>query len=58
MLILSRNIGEVVHIGDDIEVTVVAVNAPRTVGVDREEIASRRRRERAHPSKSKFTSVC
>jgi carbon storage regulator len=26
MLILSRNIGEVVRIGDDIEVTVVAVN--------------------------------
>jgi len=67
MLIMSRTVGEVVNIGGDIEVTVVAVkghqvrigvNAPRTVGVDREEIASRRRHERAHPSKSKFTSVC
>jgi carbon storage regulator len=56
MLILSRNIGEVVHIGDDIEVTVVAVNghqvrfginAPREVVVDRQEIADRKRHERA-----------
>lgn len=56
MLILSRNIGEVVHIGDDIEVTVVAVkghqvrfgiNAPRDVMVDREEIAHRKQLERA-----------
>jgi carbon storage regulator len=56
MLILSRNIGEVVHIGDDIEVTVVAVkghqvrfgiNAPREVTVDREEIANRKQLERA-----------
>jgi carbon storage regulator len=56
MLILSRNIGEVVHIGDDIEVTVLAVhgqevrigiNAPREVVVDREEIANRKQHERA-----------
>jgi carbon storage regulator len=56
MLILSRHIGEVVHIGDDIEVTVVAVhghqvrfgiNAPREVVVDREEIANRKQHERA-----------
>jgi carbon storage regulator len=56
MLILSRTIGEVVHIGDDIEVTVVAVNghqvriginAPREVVVDREEIANRKQHERA-----------
>ena len=56
MLILSRNIGEVVRIGDDIEVTVVAVhghqvrlgiNAPRDVVVDREEIANRKQHERA-----------
>jgi len=56
MLILSRNIGEVVHIGDDIEVTVVAVNghqvriginAPREVVVDRREIADRKQHERA-----------
>jgi carbon storage regulator len=56
MLILSRTIGEVVHIGDDIEVTVVAVNghqvriginAPREVAVDREEIANRKQHERA-----------
>jgi carbon storage regulator len=56
MLILSRNIGEVVRIGDDIEVTVVAVNghqvrigvnAPREVVVDREEVANRKQHERA-----------
>jgi carbon storage regulator len=56
MLIMSRTIGEVVHIGDDIEVTVVAVkghqvrigiNAPRTVVVDREEIANRKQRQLA-----------
>jgi carbon storage regulator len=56
MLILSRTIGEVVHIGDDIEVTVVAVNghqvriginAPREVVVDRQEIANRKLHERA-----------
>ena len=44
MLILSRNIGEVLHIGDDIRVTVTAVHghqvrfgidAPREVVVDR-----------------------
>jgi carbon storage regulator len=56
MLILSRHIGEVVHIGDDIEVTVVAVkghqvrfgiNAPREVVVDRTEIANLKQHERA-----------
>lgn len=55
MLILSRNIGEVVRIGDNIEVTVVAVNghhvrlginAPREVVVDRQEIANRKQHER------------
>jgi carbon storage regulator len=56
MLILSRNIGETVHVGDDIEITVVAVhghqvrfgiNAPREVVVDREEIANRKQHELA-----------
>ncbi len=56
MLILTRRAGQAVRIGDDIEVTVMAVsgaqvrigiNAPRDVAVDREEIAERKRRERA-----------
>jgi carbon storage regulator len=56
MLILSRNIGEVVRIGDDIEVTVLAINghqvriginAPREIVVDREEVAYRKQHERA-----------
>jgi len=55
MLILTRRAGEGLRIGDDIEVTVMAVNgsqvriginAPRDVAVDREEIAERKRRDR------------
>jgi carbon storage regulator len=55
MLILTRRAGEALRIGDDIEVTVMAVNgsqvrigiqAPRDVTVDREEIAVRKRRDR------------
>jgi carbon storage regulator len=60
MLILTRRAGEALRIGDDIEITVMAVNgsqvriginAPRDVAVDREEIAERKRRDReAAPS--------
>jgi carbon storage regulator len=55
MLILTRRAGEALRIGDEIEVTVMAVNgsqvrlginAPRNIAVDREEIAERKRRER------------
>ena len=55
MLILTRRAGEALRIGDEIEVTVMAVNgsqvrigikAPRNVAVDREEIAERKRRDR------------
>jgi carbon storage regulator len=55
MLILTRRTGETLRIGDDVEVTVMAVNgsqvrigikAPRSVAVDREEIAVRKRHER------------
>jgi carbon storage regulator len=55
MLILTRRAGETLRIGDDIEVTVMAVNgaqvrigikAPREVAVDREEIAERKRHDR------------
>ena len=54
MLILTRRAGESLRIGDDVEVTVMAVNgsqvrigskAPRNVAVDREEIAERKQRE-------------
>lgn len=56
MLILTRRAGEALRIGEDIEVTVMAVSgsqvrlgisAPREVAVDRAEIAARKRRERA-----------
>ncbi len=55
MLILTRRTGEMLKIGDEIEVTVMAVNgnqvrigikAPKHIIVDREEISERRRRER------------
>jgi carbon storage regulator len=55
MLILTRRAGETLRIGDDVEVTVMAVNgsqvrigikAPRNIAVDREEIAERKQRER------------
>ena len=55
MLILTRRAGETLRIGDNVEVTVMAINgsqvrigikAPRDVVVDREEIAERKRRDR------------
>jgi carbon storage regulator len=61
MLILTRRAGESLRIGDDVEVTVMAVNgaqvrigitAPINVTVDREEVAERKRRERADPVQS------
>jgi carbon storage regulator len=70
MLILTRRAGESLRIGDEIEVTVMAVNgsqvriginAPRNIAVDREEIAERKRRDRealaaeARPSVPKAT---
>lgn len=57
MLILTRRIGEVLCIGQDITVTVIDIRggqvrlgiaAPATVRVDREEIKARRDAERAN----------
>ncbi len=54
MLILTRRQGESVRIGEDVEVTILAIKgtqvrigikAPRDVAVDREEIAERKRRD-------------
>ena len=54
MLILTRRVGETVMIGDDVTITVlgvkgnqvrVGINAPRNVGVHREEIYERIKRE-------------
>ena len=54
MLILTRRVGEVVMIGNDVTVTVlgvkgnqvrIGVNAPRDVAVHREEIFERIKRE-------------
>jgi carbon storage regulator len=58
MLILTRRTGETLRIGEDVEVTVMAVNglqvrigikAPRNIAVDRQEIAERKQRERDPP---------
>jgi carbon storage regulator len=55
MLILTRRAGESLRIGENVEVTVMAINgsqvrigirAPINVTVDREEVAERKRRER------------
>jgi carbon storage regulator len=54
MLILTRRVGEIVRIGDDVTVTVLSVkgtqvrigiDAPKTVVVHREEIFERIQRE-------------
>lgn len=55
MLVLTRNIGETLKIGDDVDITVlgvrgnqvrVGVNAPRDVSVHREEIYYRIQQEK------------
>jgi len=52
MLILTRRTGEVVHIGDEVKVTILAIigdrvrvgfDAPRSIAVDRAEIVARKR---------------
>jgi carbon storage regulator len=53
-LILARRVNQTINIGDDITVTVVgvqggqvriAIDAPKSVTVDRAEISERKRRE-------------
>ena len=58
MLILTRRAGESLRIGEDVEVTVMAVNgsqvrigikAPINVSVDREEVAEHKKKKKEHP---------
>ena len=63
MLILTRQVGETIMIGDDVAVTVlgvtgsqvrIGVNAPKETAVHREEIYERiQRREEWNPQSSK-----
>jgi carbon storage regulator len=55
VLILTRKLNEVIRVGNDIQVIVLAINAsqvrlgvvaPLDVVVDREEVAERKRQER------------
>lgn len=59
MLVLTRNVGETLRIGDDIEVVILGVKghqvrigtkAPKGVEVHREEIYRRIQAEKAEPS--------
>jgi carbon storage regulator len=65
MLILTRRIGEVLVIGEDIKVTVLGVNgtqvrlgidAPRNVPVHREEVCHRIRNRRARDIAEEHTT--
>ena len=56
MLILTRRVGETLMVGDDVSVTVlgvkgsqvrIGINAPKDVGVHREEIYHRIQQEKA-----------
>lgn len=59
MLILMRRVGESIHIGGNIVVTLlgldrnrarIGIEAPRSVPVDREEIAQKKAQEGTNPS--------
>ncbi len=59
MLILSRNIGEAIHIGNDIKLVVldvqgnqvrIGIDAPRDVAVHREEIFHRINQQEYEPA--------
>jgi carbon storage regulator len=61
MLILTRRIGETLMVGDDVSITVlgvkgnqvrIGVNAPKDVGVHREEIYQRIQKEKSGGSPS------
>ena len=65
MLILSRKLGESIHVGDSVTVTVlgvargqvkIGIEAPRELGVHREEIYQRIQDEKSQGSSPKIVS--
>jgi carbon storage regulator len=67
MLILTRRVGETVMIGDEVTVTVlgikgnqvrIGINAPKAVGVHREEVYERIKREQQAESGAEHATEC
>lgn len=65
MLILSRNLGQLIHIGDNVVVKVIEINgkhvkigidAPKSVSVDREEIYLRKKASLGKPYAAKIVN--
>jgi len=65
MLILSRKLGESIHVGDSVTVTVlgvargqvkIGIEAPKELGVHREEIYQRIQDEKSRGSSPKIVS--
>jgi carbon storage regulator len=67
MLILTRRVHEIVRIGDEVKIKVLAVKgnmvrvgieAPKSIAVHREEIYERIKRERARTNEPGHASEC
>jgi carbon storage regulator len=66
-LVITRKLGEKVHVGDDVVVTVIQIKgdkvrlmfeAPKEVIIHREEIVVRMRQEKAEEEKRRLATPC